>query len=125
MRAVLFLLILGSLAACGSTPAPTPATVEAALSGAGASAFVAGETTGTAPRSYIHHAEFMIGDKGGQYFLCDTKKNCDALYAYYDALKALAGPYTFQSTSGLIVAQLNSALTPDQAAKIETALKGL
>jgi hypothetical protein len=29
---------------------------------------------------------------GGQFFICDTKKNCDAIYAYYHALKALAGP---------------------------------
>jgi hypothetical protein len=67
----------------------------------------------------------MVGDKGGQYFICDTKQNCDAIFAYYDALKALAGPYTYQSGSGLVVVQLNSELTPDAAAKVADALKGV
>ena len=56
---------------------------------------------------------------------CDTKKNCDAIYAYYDALKALAGPYVYQSPSGTVVAQLNSGLTPDEAKKFEQAIKSL
>ena len=42
-----------------------------------------------------------------------------------DAFKALAGPYIYQSASGLVVAQLNSELLPDVAAKIDAALKGL
>ncbi len=120
---VFLLIALLLLTACGGMP--TSSSVEAALQGAGASAFVANEAAGTAPKSYISHAEFMIGDKPGQYFMCDTKQNCDAIYAYYDALKALAGPYTYRSGSGLVVAQLSSELPPAAAARIADALNGL
>lgn len=41
----------------------------------------------------------------------------------YDALKALAGPYVYQSPSGTVVAQLNSGLTPDEAKKFEQAIQ--
>jgi hypothetical protein len=124
MRVVLLAFIL-LLTACVGTPAPTPATVESALASAGASGFAASKAGGTAPQSYTSHADFVIGDKGGQYFICDTKRNCDAIYAYFDALKALAGPYTYRSGGGLVVVQLNSELAPDAAAKIEAAIKGM
>jgi len=80
------------------------------------------------PNSYQENLEFSIPEvapKGGQIFVCDTKKNCDALYAYFDALKALAGPYLYQSPSGTVVAQLNRGLTPDTAAKFETVINTL
>ena len=125
MRAFIPALFLIALVACAGAPAPTPASIEAALTSAGASAFVVNAKAGTVPQSYTSHADFVIGDKAAQYFLCDTKKNCDAIYAYFDAFKALAGPYTYRSDSGLVVAQLNSELTPDAAAKIAAAVKGL
>jgi hypothetical protein len=77
------------------------------------------------PKSFKEQASFAISEvtpSGGQIFVCDTKKNCDAIYAYYDALKGLAGPYLYQSPSGTVVAQLNSGLTPDTAAKYETVI---
>jgi len=80
------------------------------------------------PNSYQENLWFSIPEvapKGGQIFVCDTKKNCDALYAYFDALKALAGPYLYQSPSGTVVAQLNSGLTPDTAAKFEKVVNSL
>jgi hypothetical protein len=64
------------------------------------------EASAPVPKSYIAHQAFEIpsvAPKGGQFFVCDTKKNCDAIYAYYDALKALAGPYMYQSPSGTVV----------------------
>jgi hypothetical protein len=57
--------------------------------------------------------------------VCDSKQNCDALYAYFDALKSLAGPYLYQSSDGRVVVQMNSGLTPDEAAKYEAAVKNL
>lgn len=63
--------------------------------------------------------------KGGQVFVCDTKKNCDAIFAYFDALKALAGPYLYQSPNGTVVVQLNSGLAPEEAAKYEAVVKAL
>ncbi len=80
------------------------------------------------PNSYKERWEFTdstLGDAGGQVFVCDTKKNCDALYAYFDALKALAGPYLYQSPDGRVVAQLNSGLAPDVAEKYQAVINGL
>jgi len=79
------------------------------------------------PRSFREHARFadlLLGDKGGQIFVCDDPRHCMALQAYFDALIALAGPYTFTSPSGLVVAQLNSGFTPDQAERYRAVLAG-
>jgi hypothetical protein len=77
-----------------------------------------------------HGAHTLIGRpdhdrRGGQFFICDTKQNCDAIFAYFDALKALAGPYLYQSPSGTVVVQLNSGLSPEEAFKYEAAVKAL
>jgi transcriptional regulator with XRE-family HTH domain len=80
------------------------------------------------PKSYTAHQAFEVASvapKGGQVFTCDTKQNCDAIFAYFDALKALAGPYTYQSPGGTVVAQLNSGLKPDEAAKFAAAIASL
>lgn len=81
------------------------------------------------PNSYKEHLEFTIAEiapKGGQVFVCDPpRKNCDALYEYFNILIGLAGPYTYQSPSGLVVIQLNSGLTSETAAKFEEVIKGL
>lgn len=74
------------------------------------------------PNSYKEHISFSVPEvapKGGQIFICEKKANCDAIYAYFNALKAFAGPYIYQSKNGLIVAQLNSGLTPQTAEKLE------
>lgn len=90
----------------------------------------AGERTSDSPlpNSYKERLEFSIQEvapKGGQVFVCDTKRNCDAIYAYFDALIALAGPYLYQSPNGMVVTQLNSGLTPETAAKFEEVIKSL
>lgn len=128
---VLFAALL-ILAACGGggSAAVTPQQVSEKLTAAGATN-IRDETLAAdspVPKSYTAHQVFEVASvapKGGQYFICDTKKNCDAIYAYFDALKALAGPYLYQSPSGTVVAQLNSGLKPDEAAKFEQAIKGL
>lgn len=116
------ILIAVLLTSCGGTPPPTIANVTAAI---GAQNVREGAAGATVPQSYTAHATFEVAGKPGQVFVCDTKRNCDAIFAYFDALKALAGPYTYQSGSGLVVVQLNSALTPTDAAKVEQAVKGL
>ncbi len=82
-----------------------------------------------APRSFMERQVFEIpslgGGKGGQFFICDTKRNSDAIFAYYDAFKALAGPYVYQSPSGTVVVQLNNELKPDEATKYEQAISSL
>lgn len=124
-------LILVLLAACGGgAPAVTAAQVAEKFTAAGASNIhdEALPADAPVPKSFTAHQAFEVASvapSGGQYFICDTKKNCDAIFAYYDALKALAGPYTYQSPSGTVVAQLNSGLTPDEAAKFEQAVKSL
>lgn len=131
MQRLILLVILSScLVACGGAPAVTTQQVSAALTTAGASNVHDDPIAASSPvpKSYIAHQTFEIASvapKGGQYFICDTKKNCDAIYAYYDALKALAGPYLYQSPGGTVVAQLNSGLKPDEAAAFEAAIKGL
>lgn len=130
IRVCFIILITLLLVTCGGAPAVTTAQVSTALTAAGATN-IHDEQLGAdvpVPKSYIAHQAFEIASvapKGGQFFVCDTKKNCDAIYAYFDALKALAGPYIYQSPSGTVVAQLNSGLSPDEAAKFEAAIKGL
>lgn len=78
------------------------------------------------PNSYTEYLTFVIpslGDKGGQIFTCDTKQNCDALFSYFRAFQALAGPYVYQSAGGRVVIQLNSGLTAPEASKFAAAIK--
>ncbi len=80
------------------------------------------------PNSYEKCLTFStpeVAPKGGQVFTCATKKNCDALYVYFDALKSLAGPYLYQSPNGLVVVQLNKGLSPKTAAQFEDVVKKL
>lgn len=128
-----FALLTFVLSACGGAPATVTAQgvldqfKAAGLSVENVKPGQRAEGT-PAPNSYKENLTFTIaslGDKGGQVFVCDTKRNCDAMFAYFDALKALAGPYLYQSTSGTVVVQLNSGLTPDEAAKYEQVIKVL
>ena len=130
MRYAIAILAISLLAACGGPAAPSAATVGQALTAAGAQnlheeALGAGVPV---PHSFTSHQVFALASvapSGGQVFICDTKKNCDAIYAYFTALKALAGPYTYQSDSGLVVVQLNKGLSPAEAAAIEQVVKSL
>lgn len=80
------------------------------------------------PNSYSERFSFAlpsVAPKGGQAFICAEKAHCDAIYAYFYALKALAGPYLYRSKDGLVVVQLNSGLQPDAAAPVKTVVEGL
>jgi hypothetical protein len=77
------------------------------------------------PATYTGHADFAIGDRSGQAFVCATKRDCDAIYAYFDALRLLAGPYLYQSAGGTVVVQLNSELDASTAGKVEQVVRGL
>lgn len=78
------------------------------------------------PKSYDQNWGFIDDDlangKGGQIFMCSKKSYCDSIYAYFDALKGLAGPYLFRNVDGRIVAQLNSGHTPASAERYEEVL---
>src|SRR5262245_21812985 len=113
-RSTVILLAL-VLITCGgpSAPAVTAQQVVDAFNAGGAA--VANMAPGNRPadsplpNSFHEHLKFSIAEAasdGGPLFVCDTKQNCDALYAYFDALKALAGPYLYQSPSGTMVVQL-------------------
>lgn len=133
VRTLLLLALCLGLAACGAPAAPLTASgVVEAFTAAGieVSNVQPGvrEADSPVPNSFREFSTFTIASvapSGGQVFVCDTKPNCDAIYAYFDALKALAGPYLYQSPNGLVVAQLNSGLTPDEAKKFETVIAGL
>ena len=78
-----------------------------------------------AMKSFKERLAFSIPEvapKGGQAFICEEKKYCDAIYAYFDGLKSLAGPYLYQSPNGKVVLQLNAKLTVETAKKLETAI---
>lgn len=78
------------------------------------------------PKSYDQNWYFVDDDlangKGGQIFMCSKKSYCDSIYAYFDALKGLAGPYLFRNADGTIIAQLNSGHTPASAERYEKVL---
>ncbi len=133
-----FLIVVLLLSACGGDAALTATDVTNRFKDAGLDATNVRDEplpdTAPIPRSFTSHANFTIPSaglgsdgktRGGQVFVCDTKKNCDAVYAAFDALKALAGPYLYQSPSGAVVVQMNSKITPDIAAKYEAAVKAL
>ncbi|MCF6758272.1 hypothetical protein L3X14_16970 [Pseudomonas balearica] len=80
------------------------------------------------PNSYKEHLVLTlpsIAPKGGQFFICDKKEYCDALYSYFDALKGLAGPYLYRSKDGLVVAQLNSGLQTQAAEQVQGVIEAL
>jgi hypothetical protein len=80
------------------------------------------------PNSYKEHLTFSLPEvdpRGGQIFVCDTKQNCDAIFAYFEALQALAGPYRYQSPNGTVVVQLNDGVKPETGAKFEAVVKSL
>ena len=86
------------------------------------------DPTSPLPNSFQERWSFSVSEvtpRGGQIFVCDTKENCDAIFVYFDALKALAGPYLYQSPSGLVVAQMNSGLHPETAASFAEVISSL
>ena len=63
-----------------------------------------------------------VAPKGGQAFICEKKDQCTPVFAYFDALKDLAGPYLYQSPNGNVVLQLNAKLKEETAKKLEQAI---
>ena len=77
------------------------------------------------PDTYVERWEFVVAEvapKGGQIFICEQKTDCDVLINYFTMLRFLAGPNLFQSPSGLVIAQLNSGLSPETAAKFKAVI---
>ena len=133
-RRLLICFLLVALVGCGGAPAAqvTGQSVADAITAAGVVlgdiAPVPAESAGQVPNTFTDRIQFSIPEvapKGGQVFVCADKAKCDAIVAYYEALAALAGPYLYQSGGGRVVAQLNSGLTPETAAKVEAAIKAL
>lgn len=126
------LISVAALFGCSSKAPPTQASILAALQAKGVQVSDVQnpprDPSSPLPNSYKEHFSFAlpsVAPKGGQVFICAEKSHCDAIYAYFDALKALAGPYLYRSKDGLAVAQLNSGLTPDAAEPVKAALEGL
>lgn len=141
IRLFVFILLLTACVAPAATPTPVPTETPTVISAQSVvDMFIeAGfnltdihtpehEAGSPLPHSYDEWLRFTLPEvapKGGQVFVCRSKTNCDALYAYFDMLKGMAGPYLYQSPSGLVVAQLNSGLTPDTAAKFQEIVEGI
>lgn len=80
------------------------------------------------PGSYDERVAFVlesVAPNGGQVFVCTRRTYCDAIYDYFEMLRALAGPYLYRSADGLVVAQINSGLSPSEAERIESVIDGL
>lgn len=78
------------------------------------------------PKSYKERFSFSVPDiapKGGQAFICEDKKMCDPLFAYFDKFKAFGGPHFYQSPKGVVVLQLNESMPYEKAKKLEKALE--
>ena len=125
-------LIVTALAGCSSSEPMTGDKVIAALKAANISVSdvqkPARDPSSPMPNSYSDRVSFAlpsVAPKGGQVFVCDKKEYCDALFTYFDALKAMAGPYLFRSKDGLVVAQLNSGLAPQDAEPVRAVIEGL
>lgn len=132
MKHLICVVIALSLIACSSAPPLTGQQVIDRFIAAGleVSDVRPGERAeGTPlPNTYEENIDFTMAEvapKGGQIFVCKTKEYCDTLMTYFDAFKALAGPYLYQSPNGLVVAQLNSGLTTETAERFEEVIKGL
>lgn len=134
MKHLIWIVIAVALIACSSTT-PTPLTGQQVIdrfiaAGIEVTDVRPGERAdgSVLPNVYEENIDFTMAEvapKGGQIFVCKTKEYCDTLMAYFDAVKAIAGPYLYQSPNGLVVAQLNSGLTTDTAEKFEQVIKGL
>lgn len=86
------------------------------------------DTNDPLPDTYVERWEFGVAEvapKGGQIFVCETKKDCDVLFEYFSMLSALAGPNLFQSPNGRVVAQLNSGMSPDTARRFQNVINSL
>ena len=131
-RVILVALAVLVLVACGGETAPGVLTADSVVAQFKAAGLPIESVKpgirpakSTLPNSYKEYDVLTTNGKDAGLFVCDTKANCDALYAYFDALKALAGPYLYQSKDGLVVLQMNSGLAPDHAAKFGEVVKGL
>src|SRR5262245_38983448 len=80
------------------------------------------------PKNYTGWQFFEVpslhSGRGGQMFVCDTQKDCDAIY------KALTQPrlyigYVYQSPTGRVVVQLDGMVDCAQATKYEAVVKQL
>lgn len=77
------------------------------------------------PRSFRQNmawTDALLGDKGGQLFVCDSLDDCKSISSYFKMFAGLAGPYIYTSPSGLVVVQLNSGFAPAQATRYQNAL---
>lgn len=85
------------------------------------------DPTSLLPGNFKDRITFTVAEvqpDGGQVFVCEKSEHCDALFNYFTAFKGIAGPYTYRSKSGLLVAQLNSKLRPETAEKLKAAVEG-
>ena len=65
-----------------------------------------------------------VKPKGAQLFICENKADGDAIFTYYDALKAFGGTNLFQSKDGKLVLQMNSEVEKEEAEKFKAKIEG-
>jgi hypothetical protein len=130
-RAVILVLVALVLLACGSVAVPTAPQVAQTLSAAGAVNFhdYGLYVGGIIEFRYQVRQVFGIAQAGGEegeFFICETKENCDQIFTYYASMQESFGAVdVYQSPSGTVVVQLPGRLLPEQAAKFEQAVMTL
>jgi len=132
MRWITTLLLVGVLlASCGSAAqALTPNAVFNQMTAAGleAQSNTRALMADGVPKTYTGWQFFEVpslhNGRGGQIFVCDTKKDCDAIYEALTQPRPYYG-YVYQSPAGRVVVQLDGTIQPTQAVKYETVIKEL
>jgi hypothetical protein len=124
--------ITAALAGCGQSRPVTGDDVLAAMQQAGIQYSnvnrPAPDPFSPLPNSYKERVTFAlpgVAPRGGQILVCEKREYCDAIYSYFDAFKALAGPYLYRSKNGLVVAQVNSGLEPAAAQRVQRVIEAL
>lgn len=133
MKHVILLAAVAALVGCSASGEPvTKDGLVAALKDADLGIIEVTEEDpskgGMVPGGYQHHLSIVLEEvapKGGQFFICDETSTCDQVKGYFDSLANLAGPHRYQSTSGHVVAQLNSGVSQETADRIVTVLDGM
>lgn len=133
------LLLCGMLlAACGAPPAPTARSVLEMFIAAGLEAANPHQplfaNQGLFPHTFSDGLTFELPSLGknfadrarnGSVLVCETKANCDTIYAYLDTYSGFVGPYYYQSSQGTVVVFLDNKLPKAIAARYEQIVRAL
>ena len=137
-RLNLLLVCATLLAACGKPPPPTARGIVDLFIAAGLEAANPHRPLfadqGLFPRTFSDGLTFELPSLGkngvdrarnGSVLVCNTKENCDTIYAFLDTYSGFVGPYYYQSQQGTVVVFLDYMLPKATAARYEQIVQSL